>query len=202
MPPQLLYQCWLEIDPPNGCAGAPAMASWVLPLSGGSALVTLLYHPLVAPGAPKSPPRTQILLTSPTGQCTPWKPATGYPAPVMFYAASDDQLYGLDLTLPGKAYVCRLDGTHLATLAMDLRMDSLIAPHSLQWIGERLYWISKLGQPHSARITNGELADQRLEPTPAPPNQEVHFPHTHICSDGCLYVVEHDPMPRISKYHL
>jgi hypothetical protein len=103
---RLIYQRWLEVELP---AGAP-QASWPVPLTDGRVFLTLLYRPL---GRTKRAPVTRILELSAEGEASVWGPGVGYPAPVLFYANSENHLVGLDLTLPGKLYACQADGRHL-----------------------------------------------------------------------------------------
>ena len=117
------------------------MWTWPVALSDGRAILTLLYRPLPKHAATAcSGPRTLILELSREGEASTWKPGMGYPAPVIFYANDTDDLVGMDLVKTGKIYACRVDGTHLWTLEMRLKMENLIAPRRFVQRGKELFW--------------------------------------------------------------
>ena len=200
------YQRWLELDLP---AGMPVW-SWPVALGDGRTILTLLYRPLAKPGEKGTGPSTIILELSAQGDAKVWGPGAGYEAGVIFYANQRDDLFGLDLRKTGKVYVCRPDGTHLATLEMPLRMGNLVAPQVFFQAGDNLIWMSQQGL-QTGSIEAGKLlvntqptelaADpQRLIST-GPDLQGARFPHTHV-TQGWLYIFDWDPLGRVTRYRL
>jgi hypothetical protein len=199
----VVYQRWLEFDPPAGVTqGAkPAVPHWVwpLPLSDGRAVVTMLYRPLGA-GAGRTGPRTVILEVSATGDAQVWKPGVGYPAPVLFYVNACDDLVGMDLVKTGKVYACRPDGTHLWTLAARLKMGNLLAPRYFAQEGNRVTWEAECGSLMSGVIVDGGVEEVRpAEGAVVGPVDELRHPHTHLTRDGTLWVFDFDPLPRVTR---
>lgn len=198
---QLVFQRWLEFEPPPGVGREPPMWTWPVALGDGRTILTLLYRPLVSPAAARQPPQTVILEVSAVGDAAVWAPGQGYPAPVIFYASAGDDLFGLDLTMPGKVYACRPDGAHLATLPLAPRMGSLIAPQTFFQRGEELFWLDTRGRAMRGLLRSGVLVeDHEVESLP-PGDGDVRFPHTHL-TRGSLFVLDFDPIARISRYVL
>lgn len=199
--PQLVYQRWLECEALARHAGAP-MWSWPVPLSDGRVILTLLYRPLREPSLGRAGPATVLLELSAKGDAEVWKPGAGYPAPVIFYANDADELFGLDLTMPGKIYACRVDGEHLFSMEASLRMDCLVAPRSFHQRGGELHWVSAGGVPMVAEVVGGGVPRGRVSGVVVEPPPEVHFPHTHLTRDGSLFVLDFDPMARVSRFRV
>ena len=196
----MLYQRWIEVEPPEGVGREPALWSWPLVLADGRVIVTLLYRPLGKPGA-KRVLATQIVELDAAGGAQAWGPGAGYPAPVLFYADACDVLYGLDLARPGKVYACAADGTHVATLEMTPRMGCLIAPEYFCVREREVFWRDGGGASRAAVIRDGGLSQERVVGALPEREEEVRFPHAHV-TRGRLLVLDFEPMPRISVYAL
>jgi hypothetical protein len=141
-----------------------------------------------------------ILDLSADGESAPWKPGVGYPAAVMFYADDRGVLYGFDLTAPGKIYACDVDGKHVATLTMSLKLANLLSPEYFSVRGRDIFWIDANGQRRQGEIASQVLGEKPAAHWPELP-EAIHFPHTHVVG-GKLFVFDFDPMPRVSAYAL
>jgi hypothetical protein len=208
MPIETLYQRWLEIDVPASAGGdrAVPMWTWPVPFSEGRALVTFLYRPLPGSGPAVRPgPQTLIVELDKHGNALPWKPAAGYPAPVIFHSNDEDELVGFDLVKKGKIYACKPDGTHLWSLETKLKMGSLIAPEFFHREGDVLLFRRDDGVLLSCTTTSTSISLPDGKPTDIAgefPTTEAHFPHTHITRDGTIWVFDFDPMPRVTRLRI
>ena len=205
----LVYQRWVECELPVGAA----MWSWPVVLSDGRVILTLLYRPLPTPGTAGGAAggmsgvkllrlQTVILELSAKGEAKLWQPGAGYPAPVIFYANERDELFGIDLVKRGKVYVCRVDGTHCYSLETTVRMETMIAPTSFHQVGGVLHWVTAAGKGMRADVSSGEPRDVREGAVVLPAEEEIRFPHTHVTRDGSLFILDFDPMARVTRYRL
>jgi hypothetical protein len=195
-----LFESWIEADPPAGVDG-PAMWSWPIVLSDGRIILTLMWRPLIKGGGKPSGPVAQILEVSPRGEVAPWAPGAGYPAPVIFYAGADDDLWGMDLTLPGKVYACRPDGTHLVTARLSLAMGNLVAPAYFEQRGADVWWLDAGARKRQGKIIAGDVRDVREADELPARDEEVRRPHTHV-TRGRVIVLDWDPMGRIGVWEV
>ncbi len=198
---RLVYQRWLECEVLEG-RGVP-MWSWPVALSDGRVILTLLYRPLRGPGTGKGAVTTVILEVDAWGEARVWGPGAGYAAGVVFYANVADELFGLDLTGPGKVYVCKADGAHLYTLETTVRMDCPVAPESFRQRDGRLMWVDGKERRMVADLVEGVPVNVREgEWVEDAEDMEVHFPHTHVTREGSLLVLDFEVMGRVSRYRI
>jgi hypothetical protein len=178
--------------------------SFVVPLSDGSAIVTLVWRQGAAIGC-------SIKRVGSDGTIAAWAPAEGYASPVICCANQRDELFGFDYQKPGKVYICRANGEHMGTLPLPFQADALQHPRfaakddQLFWIDREDYRKPFVGTVGAKGLSNvsilpGELAEEALR-NKFLGRTEIHTRETHYGSDDCLYVIRMEgPRPVLEKY--